>query len=197
MPHITEELWQGLGYDAQIAFIQNAKLTGADQLAAALTTDPTAIERVTQLQEFISQGRGLKAQYNLANKRDVAVFYSAEGAAAAVLSNNLGLIQALAGFGSCQPLGQQSGDGLPAVVTPLGSLYLDLSSSIDVVAERTRLTKELQKLNKLVAAGEGKLKNAKFVASAPEQVVAGARKQLVETTERRDETQRILNSIVG
>ena len=197
MPHITEELWQGLGYDAQTAFIQNTKLTCADQLAAALATDPTSIERVTQLQEFISQGRGLKAQYNLANKRDVAVFYSAEGEAAAVLSNNLGLIQALAGFGSCQPLGQQSGDGLPAVVTPLGSLYLDLSSSIDVVAERARLTKELQKLNKLVAAGEGKLKNAKFVASAPEQVVAGARKQLAETTEKRDETQRILNSIVG
>ena len=81
------------------------------------------------------------------------------------------------------------------MVTPLGSLYLDLSSSIDIGAEKARLTKELEKLNKLVAVGEGKLRNPKFVDSAPEKVVEGARKQLAETTEKRDETQRILESL--
>jgi valyl-tRNA synthetase len=50
-------------------------------------------------------------------------------------------------------------------------------------------------LNKLVAVGENKLKNQKFVESAPEKVVAGARKQLAETTEKRDETQRILEGL--
>ena len=60
---------------------------------------------------------------------------------------------------------------------------------------KARLTKELAKLDKLVAAGEGKLKNQKFVNSAPQQVVDGARKQLAETTEKRDETKRILQSL--
>ncbi|MDP4693874.1 MAG: class I tRNA ligase family protein, partial [Opitutales bacterium] len=195
MPHITEELWKGLGYDASVAYIQNTKLTSAAALAEQVPADNSAVERVINLQEFISQGRALKAQYNLANKRDVAVFYGAEGDAAKVIADNASLVKTLAGFGSLDALGDQSGDGLPAVVTPLGSLYLDLSSSIDVEAEKARLTKELEKLNKLVAVGEGKLKNPKFVDSAPEKVVEGARKQLAETTEKRDETKRILESL--
>jgi valyl-tRNA synthetase len=105
------------------------------------------------------------------------------------------MIQTLAGLGSLEALGEETADGLPAIVTPLGTLYLDLASSIDVEGEKARLTKELEKLNKLVAVGENKLKNQKFVESAPEKVVAGARKQLAETTEKRDETQRILEGL--
>ncbi|MGB0344171.1 MAG: hypothetical protein ACPGGJ_02160, partial [Coraliomargarita sp.] len=84
---------------------------------------------------------------------------------------------------------------LPAAVTPLGPVYLDLGSSIDVEAEKSRLGKELAKLDKLVAAGEGKLKNPKFVDGAPAQVVEGARRQLAETAQKRDETRRILESL--
>ncbi|WP_269526945.1 valine--tRNA ligase [Coraliomargarita parva] len=195
MPHITEELWKGLGYDASQAFIQNARIPHASEVVAGIEVDAGAVERVANLQELISQARALKAQYNLANKRDVEVFYGAEGEAAQVIADNSALIQTLAGIGSLNTIGGKSTDGLPAVVTPLGPLYLDLSSAIDVDAEKARLSKELEKLNKLVAVGENKLKNPKFVDGAPAQVVEGARKQLAETTEKRDETQRILNSL--
>ena len=88
------------------------------------------------MQELISQARALKAQYNLANKRDVEVFFGAEGGAAEVITANVAQIKTLAGLGQLEALGERSSDGLPAVVTPLGSLYLDLSSSIDVEAEK-------------------------------------------------------------
>ncbi len=194
IPHITEELWQGLGYDASVAYIQNTKLSSAAELQAALAVDTSAAARVVSLQELISQARALKSQYNLANKRDVAVLYAAEGDAIKVIADNASLVQSLAGIVLTAVDGAQP-DGLPAAVTPLGTLYLDLSSSIDVEAEKARLTKELDKLNQLVAAGEGKLKNSKFVDSAPAKIVAGARKQLAETTEKRDETKRILESL--
>jgi valyl-tRNA synthetase len=195
IPHITEELWKGLRYDEVVPFIQNATLIKAMTLEERVPVDNDSIGRVVNLQELISQARALKAQYNLASKRDVSMFYGAEGVAATVLAENAGMIQTLAGLGSLEPIAEKTSDGLPAVVTPLGSLYLDLSSSIDVEAEKARLTKELAKLNKLVAVGENKLKNPKFVESAPEKVVAGARKQLAETTEKRDETLRILESL--
>ncbi|HKK19407.1 MAG TPA: valine--tRNA ligase [Opitutales bacterium] len=195
IPHITEELWKGLGYDVEQPFIQKTKLPDATHILGSLSVDQSAVDRVADLQELISQARALKAKYNLANKRDVAVFHSAEGEAATIIAGNAGLIKTLAGLGSLDALDGKSADGLPATVTPLGSLYLDLSSSIDVGAEKTRLTKELAKLDKLVAAGEGKLKNPKFVDSAPAHVVEGARKQLAETTEKRDETKRILDSL--
>jgi valyl-tRNA synthetase len=194
IPHITEELWEGLGYDAAVAYIQNTKLTSAADLEAALSADRSAAARVVSLQELISQARALKSQYNLANKRDVAVLYAAEGDAVKVIVDNASLVQTLAGIVLTAVDGAQP-DGLPAAVTPLGTLYLDLSSSIDVEAEKARLSKELAKLNQLVAAGEGKLKNSKFVDSAPAKIVEGARQQLAETTEKRDETKRILESL--
>ncbi|MEM7791484.1 MAG: class I tRNA ligase family protein, partial [Verrucomicrobiota bacterium] len=195
IPHITEELWSGLSYGAKGNFIQDTVLTKASVLAAELSVDSSAVERVINLQGLISQARALKAQYNLANKRDVEVFYSAEGESAQIIADNAGLVKTLAGLAKLEALGSTSTDGLPAAVTPLGSLFLDLSSSLDVGAEKARLSKELEKLNKLVAAGEGKLKNPKFLQSAPEKVVEGARKQLAETTEKRDETKRILESL--
>ena len=195
IPHITEELWTGLGYAANEPFIQNAKIADSTELVGGLTIDQGAVDRVAELQALITEARALKAKYNLANKRDVAVFYGAEGDAARVIAENASLIRTLAGLGSLDALAGKPSDGLPAAVTPLGPLYLDLSSSLDVAAETARLEKELAKLDKLVAAGEGKLKNSKFVDSAPAHVVEGARKQLVETTEKRDETKRILESL--
>lgn len=195
IPHITEELWNGLGYDEVVAYIQNTPIVPTSTLEEQVPVDPGAIERVSNLQELISQARALKAQYNLASKRDVAVFFGAEGSTAQIIEDNAALIRTLAGLGRLEAIGDRSADGLPAIVTPLGSLYLDLNSSIDLEAEKVRLSKELEKLNKLVAVGENKLKNPKFVESAPEKVVAGARKQLAETTEKRDETQRILDSL--
>jgi valyl-tRNA synthetase len=195
VPHITEELWRGLGYAEAVPYIQNTLLIGAETLEDRLSIDAGAMERIAQLQELISQARALKAQYNLAAKRDVSLAFKAEGRAAATIDANQELIRNLAGLGDFSPLGERPTDGWPAVVTPLGSLYLDLSRSIDVTAEKTRLGKELEKLNKLVAIGEKKLANPKFTGSAPEHVVEGARKQLAETTEKRDETQRILESL--
>ena len=49
MPHITEELWKGLGYDAAVAFIQNTQLTAASTLAEQVPVDTSAAARVIQL----------------------------------------------------------------------------------------------------------------------------------------------------
>lgn len=194
IPHITEELWKELGYAVKVPFIQNTRLTVAADLEAALKVDPSAVTRVGDLQEFISQARALKSQYNLANKRDVAMLYVSDANGDRVVADNKNLVQTLAGI-QLQSSSETPASTLPAVVTPLGTLYLDLSSSIDVKAEKARLTKELEKLDKLVAAGEGKLKNPKFVQSAPAEIVEGARKQLAEMTGKRDETRRILESL--
>jgi valyl-tRNA synthetase len=194
-PHITEELWHGLGYDEVISYIQFTPIILARTIEERVPVDPDAIERAAQLQELITQARSLKAQYNLASKRDVAIFYASEKIAASVIEENSNLIRTLVGLGSLDAVGNRSVEGSPAAVTPLGSIYLDLSRSLDIASEKARLRKEIEKLNKLVSTVEGKLRNPKFVQSAPEKVVEGARKQLSETTQKRDETQRIFEGL--
>jgi valyl-tRNA synthetase len=194
IPHITEELWQALGYAQPQTYIHQARLSPAQALIQSLNPDASAVERVAQLQALISQGRALKAQYRLASKRDVVVYYTAEAQAQAILEQNQGLINRLAGFKSCTALGTNMASGMPATVTPLATLYLDLSSSLDLVAESSRLNKDLAKLEQQVSSGEKKLSNEKFVKSAPEKVVEGARKQLAEARAKRDETKRLIES---
>ena len=73
--------------------------------------------------------------------------------------------------------------------------FIWICQGIDVEAEKVRLSKELERLNQLVSVGEKKLENPKFVNSAPEKVVEGAKKQLEATRIKRDDTLRILNSL--
>ncbi|MEM9160990.1 MAG: valine--tRNA ligase, partial [Verrucomicrobiota bacterium] len=136
----------------------------------------------------------VKAEYNVASKRDVTLFVTpADDASAKILADNLNTIKKLAGAETIEF--RDSVDNLPGSVSALGTVYLDLSSAIDVEAEKERLTKELAKLEKAIAAGEGKLKNPKFVDKAPPAVVEGAKKQLAETQAKYDEIKRLLASL--
>jgi len=84
---------------------------------------------------------------------------------------------------------------MPALVTAYGSVYLDLASSIDVDAEKTRLNKQLESLNHVISSIEKKLKNSAFTEKAPPQVVEGARKQLAENQQKRQETADALQAL--
>ena len=63
--------------------------------------------------------------------------------------------------------------GEATVCLPLGSL-------IDLKAEAARLQKELAKVTEEIARLAKKLSNEKFVANAPEEVVAAEREKLSE-----------------
>ena len=64
-----------------------------------------------------------------------------------------------------------------------------------MAAEKIRLTKELEKIEKVVIAGEAKLSNETFVSKAPANILDGARKQLAEATAKRDEIVRMLKTL--
>jgi valyl-tRNA synthetase len=60
-------------------------------------------------------------------------------------------------------------------------IAIDYEAQIDVVAERDRLTKEIARYEKGLAAAERQLGNAGFLAKAPANVVEGLKKQESET----------------
>ncbi|MER7174147.1 valine--tRNA ligase [Streptomyces mesophilus] len=78
---------------------------------------------------------------------------------------------------------QPEGEGFSATATlPVAgaTVALDLSGTIDVEAERKRLTKDLAAAEKEVAAANGKLGNEAFLAKAPDQVVDKIRGRLAK-----------------
>jgi valyl-tRNA synthetase len=72
----------------------------------------------------------------------------------------------------------------PSASVEIGSMKveLDLSGTVDVVAERARLEKDLITAQKDMKTAEVKLNNEGFMAKAPESVVAEIRKRMAATS---------------
>lgn len=210
-PHITEELYHRLGYCAPEDFIQNTNPgTGAglrQTLAAAgIVLSPSALAETNRLREFVTAARAIKTQNNMAARRDLEFhFIPKDGASAGLIQRHLGKIQKLAGASRFDIAPPADGEGPqasalpagPAAATSLGTLILALAPdvSVDTAAEQERLTRELARLEKLVAAGAARLANAAFTSKAPAHILEGARAQLAETQSKYDEVKRLLAAL--
>jgi valyl-tRNA synthetase len=197
-PFITEELWHLLGYadEGGAKFIQNCLPGCADAVAArGIRLDAAAVAETQQLKELVAMARALKAESNLASKKDVRFFLTAADAAWTAVDRSAAQLTRLIGASAIER--RDKVDGAPAKVTPLGTLYLDLASAVDAGAERVRLTKELEKLQKAIDGTVARLSNEAFTSKAPPAVIDGAKKQLAENEAKRDELKRLLTALGG
>jgi valyl-tRNA synthetase len=199
MPHITEELWQQLGYNTPgRLFIHEITIGTAQEFKQALENkkmipNPQFVEQVQAIKIFISEARALKAQYNVATKRDLRFFLTTKDNQQTLINNNQQIIQRLAG--AREIVFCDKPQDAPARVTPLGTLYLDTTSTINIEAEKVRLNKELEKLNNAIQAGEKKLQNEKFLNNAPKNIVEGAQTLLTQTKAKKEEILRLLTQM--
>ena len=200
-PFIAEELYHLLGYISEGEFLQSQKLVSAEELAGILEArglkiDANAVNDIVQIREFVTQARALKSHNNAGTKKDCLFrLVLKDAAAGALLERNAAKLKTLIGAKEIEVLAD-AGDTLGAsAVTPLGTLSLDTTGLIDVEAETKRLTKELEKLDKAVAAGTAKINNPAFASKAPAHILEGAKKQLAETQAKRDEVAKLLSAL--
>ena len=198
-PFISEELWHLLGYGNEHDFIQNHHTgSGGDLLRVlrdhGVKLSAAKVADVALLRELVASGRGLKSQANQATRRDSVVTIVVKDASAKLLvENNRDKLSRMAGLAEIN-FATEAG-GRTGAVTPMGTVMLELSGNIDVAAEKVRLTKELEKLEKGVSAGEAKLTNEAFISKAPPNILEGARKQLEEVKAKRDEIARMIATL--
>lgn len=197
-PFITEELWHGLGYGKPADFIQNINPGKGQDLSDELeklgiTVNLKAVEEIAQLREFVAEGRALKAKYRLASKSDVRFKYKCSPKEHDIIHRNLEKIKKLVGAQSLEWV-EEDPEG-PAMVTPLGTLFIDLKASIDMASEQKRIEKEIEKLNKIISSSEAKLSNEKFLSQAPASVVQESKELLEKNKAKREEMMRLISSI--
>ena len=165
MPFITEQMWTTLtgGESLVVAQWPGANPAHVDKKAEAL---------ISQLQEIITEVRrfrndqGIKTSLKIPGRivatGDIAKYASA---VAFVVRMELGDITPSA---KCEAAGV--------------TIEFDLTGSIDVVAERARLEKDLATASKDKQTAEVKLNNEGFMAKAPENVLVEIRERLAKTT---------------
>lgn len=200
-PFITEELAHLLGYIPENEFLQNQKLPSAEALAAilekhGLKIDGNAVNDIAQIREFVTQARALKSHNNAGTKRDCLFTLAAkDDSAKSLIERHLTKLKTLAGAKTIEIVPAGTDAAGASAVTPLGVLSLDTTGLVDKAAETKRLTKELEKLDKAIAAGTAKINNPAFASKAPAHILEGAKKQLAETQAKRAEVAKLLAAL--
>jgi valyl-tRNA synthetase len=167
IPFITEELWQRA---APLAG------TGGDSimLAPYPTADGSKLDEpaeawVARLKELINAPRNLRGEMSISPAERVPLYVSGD-ISDADLAAAAPYMSALARLSEVKKAAE-----LPQVDAPvavLGGLRMMLHVEVDPEAERTRLKKEIEKLEAEVVKANAKLANPQFVERAPAKVVA-------------------------
>jgi valyl-tRNA synthetase len=175
MPHIAEELSLRMGYVADGQFVMSTPLP-CEPLVAC---DASAAQaRAAAIYEAAGRLRNLKTEYNVATRRDVRFVVKGAPDWLAAETKVLALLCG-AGEISLDP-SYEAPKGTPVALTPVGEIYLPLEGLVDVEAERSRLSKEIEKIQVEVKKCEAKLANPSFVDRAPPAVVEQEKARLAE-----------------
>ncbi len=167
MPFITEQMWCTLtnGQSLMISDWPKSNLS---------TQDHEAVKLVEQMQEIITEIRRFRNDQGIKSTAKVAAKFT--GLNKVGLENYEAAIRYVV---KCEA----AGDNFTAK-TQIGEVLIefDLTGAVDLVAERARLSKDLQTAQKDRDTAKIKLDNEGFMAKAPMEVVTEIRERLAQTS---------------
>lgn len=165
VPFVTEALWTALtGRESVVV---------ADWPTDSGFRDDAAEKEIELVQQVVTEVRRFRNDQGLQPGQKVPAQLTLTGTA---LAPHEAAIRQLLRL-------QPAGDGFQATASlPVAgaTVALDLSGTIDVAAERKRLTKDLEAAGKEKAQATGKLGNEAFLAKAPDNVVDKIRGRLAK-----------------
>jgi valyl-tRNA synthetase len=184
MPFITEEIWHAM-YDGAPPLKSIA--LGAYPAADEKQIDLGAETEMAILQDLIVSVRNLRAELKVEPKVKVAIeIFTPDPAIRTLFEQNLIAIERLGSVERVAFVETSLGNLAAARSTSRFDVHVLYEKKIDVAAERERLTKELEKIEKQLASAQTRLSDEQFLSKAPAHVVEGLRKQVEELTILRD-----------
>ncbi len=175
MPFITEALWQALYERKDGDSIMREKL----EIASPTEAENQLVADIENMKQIVSGVRMVRSQKNIAPKEKLELL--------AINENHYeaynGLITKMANLSAINITSEKSADastfmvGTDEFAVPLGNM-------IDIAAEIAKQEAQLKHLEGFLAGVKKKLSNEKFVAHAPEAVVALERKKQSDSEEK-------------
>ena len=174
MPFVTEKIWLSMPHDGASLVVAEYRVghTAFDTQLAAKDTDHSI--------ELIKAVRNSRSEVNAPMSSAIDILIKTkDDDTRKVFENNVDYINRF-----CHPKRLEIAADIEAPKLAMTSVitgaevYLPLADLIDLNEEISRLQKEAKKLESEVTRGEKKLGNEKFVANAPEAVVAKEKEKL-------------------
>jgi valyl-tRNA synthetase len=171
MPFITEEIWQSLPHSGDALIVAQWPVYKPE---LSFKTEEDLMESVMNAIRAI---RNRRAEMNVPPSKKAELYVVTSKPA--VFAEGEGFIQRLAYADRVTILQSEPEniEGMVCCTTADAKLYIPMGQLVDVAKELDRITKELEKAKKGLAAIEGKLSNDNFVSRAPEAVVAAEREK--------------------
>ena len=165
MPFITEELWQHLDERKDGESIMYALIPEARQADQAL------LKAMADVKEIVGGVRNVRKQKNLPNKEMLTL------QAVGDLNNPFeAIIIKLAGLEKIEAVTEKDATAA-AFMVGTAEFAVPVAGSIDVEEEIKKIEADLEYTRGFLASVDKKLSNERFVANAPEAVVANERKK--------------------
>jgi valyl-tRNA synthetase len=191
MPFITEEIWHALSKGNPPA--RSIALTRFPQ-ESDFESDEGAESQMQLLQSLIVEIRAIRKEIGVPEKEIVRVGVHASEEVRDIVTRNLPIVQRMA---RVSQIGYTEVP-IPGIVShstgqfDVAVLY---KRTIDIPAERERLTRDLAKYEKGLASAERQLSNDAFLAKAPAHILEGLRKQAAETRTLYEKTKVALDAL--
>jgi len=177
MPFLTEELWYAV-YDGKPP-AKSVALSSYPFDDDAMV-DENLLHTMSLLKDLIVEIRSLRKEVGVEEKAAVAIELRADTQLRTLSEENRDMIERLARVSEIRFM-----DAITAGLSKHHTANFDVGvvyeRTIDVPAERERLTRDIAKYEKGLAAAERQLGNEGFTAKAPAHIVEGLKKQEAET----------------
>ena len=177
MPFLTEEIWHAL-YDGNPP-AKSIALTRYPQ-AAETPADAEAMAQMALLQSLIVEVRALRKEIGVEEKAVTPIELRIGAILQSAVEENKAMVERLAKVIEIRFVKGITA-GLSKHSTPSFDVAVVYERTVDVAAERERLSKDIAKHEKGLISAERQLGNEGFLAKAPAQVVEGLKKQEAET----------------
>jgi valyl-tRNA synthetase len=178
MPFLTEELWQrtAKGTPGRPHSIALSKYPEYD----AAATDDAAEREMQLLQDIVTAARNMRSDMHVNPSQELQGILYSETLAADVALRQLEAIEKLAKLKLAVRREQApaSAEGIKRSTPEFDLILLVPAAQAD--AQRKRVEKEIEQLEKVIANTERQLSNAEFLARAPGHVTDSMRQKLAE-----------------
>ena len=201
LPFITEELWHDLGYcedqpkdqgGQSISFAHWPKPFDkefTDHYSLDAASDAFASAKY----ELVTQGRSLRRTANIPSNKKVAFILKHSEPVPAYETEVIRILL------NADRLELRKDyfppKGTPVIHSEFGELFLPLEGLIDVAAEKTRLGKQLQKIDSEIQKVEQKLSNPSFCEKVPPEVLREHQQRLTDWRSKRDQIRASLDAL--
>lgn len=190
MPFITTELWNNLTTRSQ-------KLIKIQWPVTETISDTDKYE-IDWAIDLISAIRSLRSSMNLPASAKLTAYVKTNAADTQIISKQNKLICTLARLERlCTLDNTEITKDMVQTVSRDATILIPLKGVVDFAAERERLNKELETLNKNLDGYARKLGNESFVAKAPAKVVAEEKRRQAEALENKAKVEEALARIAN